>query len=167
MKTKNEKLYNEQLKKHRKNLVKIAKETYPWDYGWSFSFLLEHLKMMRDYYSIPENVAQEKDNCKLCYEIADKMIKEYNAYECLPEDERKEIAKQLNVDYEKIEDNTEFKTYEAQDELFGKVTCCKVVHKYYSSEINNKYYNLIDKEEEQHYINFIELLKTEFRKLWD
>lgn len=49
------------LKTYRKSLKNIAKECSPWDYGWSIDFLIEHLKFMRDYYTLGENVMAVED----------------------------------------------------------------------------------------------------------
>ena len=43
------KQYLKSIHKHKKELIKIAKSTGPWEYGASFDFIVEHLKMMVDY----------------------------------------------------------------------------------------------------------------------
>lgn len=55
------KKYRKMFKKHNKQLKDIAKKTRPWDYGWSADFLIEHLKFMRDYYTLGENVVSCED----------------------------------------------------------------------------------------------------------
>ena len=53
--------YCKMLKTYRKSLKKIAKECRPWDYVWSIDFLIEHLKFMRDYYTLGENIMGMED----------------------------------------------------------------------------------------------------------
>ena len=154
-------------KSHTNKLVEIAKETHGWDYGWSFDFMIEHLKFMKDYYESDEYVSD--DSCaKENLNVINKMLYEYESYNELPEEEKKEIAKQLDVEFDKIENNIEFEDSKKElDDILGEVIKVNVIYKNYPPEIQMEYYGLINKAQEQHYINFIDLLKDDFRKLWD
>lgn len=50
------KLYKRQRRAARKELIRIAKNTNPWDWGGITNFIIAHLKSMRDYYALGYNV---------------------------------------------------------------------------------------------------------------
>ena len=102
---KDKKQYRKDIRKHQKELVKTAKSTYPWDYFYSFDFIIEHLKMMKDYYKVGYNVWSIEEDVLERKEIIDKLLFEYDAYLELPRSEREDIARELNVEVDKIEDN--------------------------------------------------------------
>ena len=167
---KDKKQYKKDIKRHRKELVNIAKNTFPWEYADSFDFIVEHLKMMKDYYDVGYNVWGEEEYVSEIKEIIDKMLFEYAAFVKLPRDEREEIAKELEVEVDKVEDNS-IPHYEKQPVTFGnKTVMCTAVSfedKYYPSELAFKYYDKVSKAEELHFDRFVDLLKRDFRKLCD
>lgn len=162
------KQYLKDIKRHRKELMKIAKNTGPWEYGASLEFMVEHLKMMVDYYHLGYNVwgmeDEDPENDRLT--IASKMISEYEAYEYLPDSERAEIATKFDADFNKLEHNTEL--VKVPKEIFGKSgECYTVRYKYYPDDLYLEYIKAIANAEEQHFCNFIKLLQEKFRYLWD
>ena len=162
------KQYLKDIKKHRKELVKIAKNTGPWEYGASFEFIVEHLKMMVDYYKLGYNVwgiesdDPEFERCKIALD----MITEYESYEYLPDEERKAIAEHLGFEFEKISNNTEFVETD-KEPPFGEGRIYTIGYKYYSHEEDFEYSRMVNEAEEQHFRNFIKLLQEKFRYLWD
>lgn len=163
------KQYLQDIKRHRKELIKIAKNTGPWEYGASFEFIVEHLKMMVDYYTLGYNVwgIENEDPENDRNTIATKMIEEYEAYECLPDSERENIAAKFDAELDKMEHNVEF-TKTDEIKIFGdKCTGYALVCKYYPDEVYLEYIKAVEAAEEQHFCNFIKLLQEKFRYLWD
>lgn len=166
----NKKQYKKDIKSHQKELVKIAKSSYPWDYFYSFDFIIEHLKMMKDYYNVGYNVWSYDEEVNERKEIIDKLLYEYDSYLDLPRSEREKIAKKLNVEVDKVEDN--FSRIETEEiiNFKGKETKCtgmKFEEKYYPYEVWSNYIRMVSKAEEKHFDNFMELMKSGFRKLCD
>lgn len=63
--------YKKTMKYYKKRLVKIAKATKPWDFGWLLDFIRADLSFMAEYYEYGENVYAEdinNDRCKTLYE---------------------------------------------------------------------------------------------------
>lgn len=167
---KDKKQYKQDIKKHQKELVKIAKSTYPWDYFYSFDFIIEHLKMMKDYYDVGYNVWSYDEEVNERKEIIDNLLYEYDSYLDLPRSEREDIAKELNVEVDKIEDNFNRVETETIIKLDGKEQKCpsmKFEEKYYPYEVWSNYIKMVSEAEEKHFDNFIELMKSGFRKLCD
>ena len=167
---KDKRQYRKDIKRHRKELVKIAKNTCPWDYFYSSDFLIEHLKMMKDYYNIGYNVWSCDEEVNERKEIIDSLLYEYDSYIDLPRSEREDIAKELNVEVDKIEDNFNRIETEVITRLDGKevkYTGMKLEDKYYPYEIWSKYIHEINKAEEKHFTNFMNIIKKELRKLSD
>lgn len=167
---KDKRQYKKDIKRHQKELVKIAKSSYPWDYFYSLDFLIEHLKMMKDYYNVGYNVWSCDEEVNERKEIIDKLLYEYDSYLDLPRSEREKIAKELNVEVDKVEDN--FNRIETEEiiRFNGKETKCmgmKFEDKYYPYETWSKYINEVSKAEEKHFDNFMDILKKELRKLSD
>ena len=155
------KQYLKDLRRHKKELIKIAKTAYPWDYGWILDFIVEHLKMMRDYYALGYNVwGLDTDEEDSRLNIANKLIYEYESYLELPLKERQEIADSLGVELNKIEDNIEFIPC---DDPKGIITN----NKYYDDSIYSEWINMCWDYEKMHYINFFDLLKEKLNYLWD
>lgn len=167
---KDKKQYKKDIRKHQKELVSIAKNTFPWAYNYSLDFMVYHLKMMQDYYKVGYNVWSIEEDVLERKEIIDKMIFEYDSYMELPRDEREAIAKELGVEVDKVEDNIIVHYSEEPFTFKGKTTMCRkstFEDRYYSREVASKYYNEVNKAEIKHYYNFVDMLKDDFRKLCD
>lgn len=167
---KDKRQYRKDIKRHQKELAKIAKSSYPWDYFYSFDFIIEHLKMMKDYYNVGYNVWSCDEEVNERKEIIDNLLYEYDSYFDLPRSERENIAKELNVEVDKIEDN--FNRIETEEiiRFNGKETKCtgmKFEDKYYPHEVWTNYIRRVSEAEEKHFDNFMELMKSGFRKLCD
>lgn len=50
--------YNKMHRRHRKELVKLAKETCEWDWCWFHQSVIMQIRHMREYYSAGNNVWQ-------------------------------------------------------------------------------------------------------------
>ena len=50
--------YNKMYRRHRKELVKHAKETREWDYGWLYDSTIMQIRHMYEYYTESNNVHQ-------------------------------------------------------------------------------------------------------------
>ena len=50
--------YRKMYRRHRKELVKHAKETREWDYGWLYDSTIMQIRHMYEYYSVGNNVWQ-------------------------------------------------------------------------------------------------------------
>ena len=50
--------YNKMYRKHRKELVKLAKKDRDWDYGWLDEFVLTKIRHIYEYFSERNNVWQ-------------------------------------------------------------------------------------------------------------
>ena len=164
------KQYKKCIKKYQKKLIKIAKSTYPWDYFYSIEFTIEHLKMMKEYYDIGYNVWSCDEDLDERRRIIDNLLYEYDAYNELPRNEREEIAKELNVEVDKIEDNFNRIETEYTISLKGKETKCSGMRfedKNYPREIWSKYVSKIHESEEKHFNNFMDMFKGVVRMLSD
>lgn len=51
-------VYNKMYRRHRKELVKHAKETREWDYSWLFDGTIMQIRHMYEYYTAGDNVHQ-------------------------------------------------------------------------------------------------------------
>lgn len=56
-----EKEYRKMVNKNRKAIVKNAKETAPWDYGWLLESIILNLKYMKEYYELGVHVMALED----------------------------------------------------------------------------------------------------------
>lgn len=56
--------YRKMYRRHRKELVKHAKETREWDWGWLHDSIIMQIRHMHEYYSNGDNVWQD-DDCRL------------------------------------------------------------------------------------------------------
>lgn len=66
--------YRKTMKYYRKRLIRIAKETKPWDFGWLLDFIKTNLLFMAEYYDWGENVHAEdieNERCKTLYKALD------------------------------------------------------------------------------------------------
>lgn len=55
-------IYRKLHRKHRKELVKHAKETYEFDWGWLYESTIMQIKHMYEYYSAGNNVCQSEES---------------------------------------------------------------------------------------------------------
>ena len=68
--TKEKRLYNKMHKRHRKELIKHAKETAEYDWGWLHDSIMMQIRHMYEYYTSGNNVWQA-DSSRL--EIVDQL----------------------------------------------------------------------------------------------
>lgn len=61
VKEKYSKAYRAMMDKNSNAIQKIAKEATPWDWSYGLDFLVAHLRWMRDYYKLGENVHAQED----------------------------------------------------------------------------------------------------------
>ena len=54
--------YNKMYRRHRKELVKLAKTIREWDYGWLYDSTIMQIKHMYEYYSKGNNVWQSDES---------------------------------------------------------------------------------------------------------
>lgn len=54
--------YNKMYRRHRKELVKHAKETREWDYGWLYESTIMQIRHMYEYYTARNNVHQSDES---------------------------------------------------------------------------------------------------------
>lgn len=119
--------YCKMLKTYRKSLKKIAKECRPWDYGWSIDFLIEHLKFMRDYYALGENIIG----------MEDKEWKPEEKYTCL------EMINQILAAYQEFNDySPDFSQIEHMSEAEKKIWLEQSKNEYLT--LKHKVYNLLE-----------------------
>lgn len=55
-------IYRKLHRKHRKELVKHAKETYEFDWGWLYESTIMQIRHMYEYYSAGNNVCQSEES---------------------------------------------------------------------------------------------------------
>lgn len=54
--------YNKMYRRHRKELIALAKEDRDWDYGWLDQFVLTKIEHMYEYFSSGNNVCQSEES---------------------------------------------------------------------------------------------------------
>lgn len=54
--------YNKMHRRHRRELVKLAKETNEWDYGWFYDSTITQIRHMYEYYSEGNNIFQSEES---------------------------------------------------------------------------------------------------------
>ena len=54
--------YRKMYRRHRKELVKHAKETREWDYGWLYDSTIMQIRHMYEYYSEGNNIFQSEES---------------------------------------------------------------------------------------------------------
>lgn len=54
--------YTKMYRRHRKELVKHAKETREWDYGWLYDSVMMQIRHMYEYYTARNNVYQSDES---------------------------------------------------------------------------------------------------------
>lgn len=114
---KRSKEYKRMMRKYRKEAKKITKEMGPWEFSWSIDFIINHLKWMKDYYTLGENVLAMEDkewNHNEKYtrlEMVDQLLDAYYAFsdyewpslkDIEDEDERKRISNQSLQKYNNL-----------------------------------------------------------------
>jgi hypothetical protein len=60
--TKEQRAYNKMHRKHRKELVKLAKETGEWDWSWLHDMVIMQIRHMHEYYTAGNNVFQNEES---------------------------------------------------------------------------------------------------------
>lgn len=56
--------YTKMYKKHRKTMIKLAKEDRDWDYGFMHDLVVTKIKHMYEYYCAGNNVWQSEESLK-------------------------------------------------------------------------------------------------------
>ena len=54
--------YNKMYRRHRKELIKHAKKTREWDYGWLYDSTIMQIRHMYEYYTARNNVWQSDES---------------------------------------------------------------------------------------------------------
>ena len=54
--------YTKMYKRHRKTMIKLAKEDRDWDYGFMHDLVVTKIKHMYEYYSAGNNVCQSEES---------------------------------------------------------------------------------------------------------
>ena len=54
--------YNKMYRRHRKELVKLAKTIREWDYGWLYDSTMMQIRHMYEYYTARNNVYQSDES---------------------------------------------------------------------------------------------------------
>ena len=54
--------YNKMHRRHRRELVKLAKTTKEWDYGWLYDSTIMQIRHMYEYYTARNNVYQSDES---------------------------------------------------------------------------------------------------------
>ena len=54
--------YNKMYRRHRKELVKLAKTIREWDYGWLYDSTIMQIRHMYEYYSEGNNIFQSEES---------------------------------------------------------------------------------------------------------
>lgn len=153
--------YHNLIKRNNKKLVKLAKETRPWDFSWTLDLLVANLEYIKEYYSNKENVwalenyewdpkAIKKSRLEMVQEILD----EYYAWQ------------NCENKYYKVVFHPE--TYKSHSNGDGTVTIDDLgSHIEYlcgDPETTRKEFN---KEYSLHKKNFFNLLNKYIEELWD
>ena len=60
--TKETHVYRKTHRRHRRELVKLAKETYEWDWGWLHDSVIMQIRHMYEYFSDKNNVWQADES---------------------------------------------------------------------------------------------------------
>lgn len=160
-KKKYSKEYYKLIKRNNKKLVKLAKETRPWDWSWGIELLVLHLEYMKEYYSNNENVmAMEnyewdpKAIKKSRLEMIEEILSEYYAW------------RNCEEKYYKLVEHPE--TYKSHSNGDGTVTIDDLgYHIEYSLGDVQKTNEAFNKEYALHRKNFFKLLDKYIEELWD
>lgn len=60
--------YRKMYRRHRKELVKHAKETREWDYGWLYDSTIMQIRHMYEYYTDGNNIFQSEESLNIILE---------------------------------------------------------------------------------------------------
>lgn len=161
VKEKYSKAYRAMMDKNNNAIQKIAKATTPWDWSYGLDFLVAHLRWMRDYYKLGENVhAQEDKEWKkgvkyTRLEAIELTLKYYDMWQTV-EDR-----------YIQIVDHPE--TYHSTQNEDGTVTVDDLgYHCVYKCGNNMKRtYKAIAKEEKKWQKKFYKMLMNHLQEWWD
>lgn len=58
---KEQRVFNKMHRRHRKELVKHAKQTREWDWGWLYDSVIMQIRHMHEYYTAGNNVWQDDE----------------------------------------------------------------------------------------------------------
>lgn len=160
-KNKLSKKYYKLIKDNNKNLVKIAKETRPWDFGWMLDSIVANLTYMRDYYANGENVIGMDDYVdnstnvsKTRLQMIDELLSEYASWHNCDEKYFKLISHPETCKTHKGENGT------IVVDDFG----WHIEYLFGDAETTNKLYR---EEYLLHKHKFFELLEKYIEELWD
>lgn len=138
--------YKKLVRKHRRKLIKLAKETSPWDYGFGLDYFILFLEFMRDYYEIGVNVDDfwEGDGDRI--KTIQKALDEYDKY----------LVKYDKFNSTLIKDGT----VELAGKTFTGITTLKV-------EYDEEDYREYELKKEKHWKKFWSLVSKHIRSWWD
>ena len=153
--------YKQMMKKNKKNLIKLAKETKPWDWNYGIELLIAHLNFMKEYYENGENVWARED-CewnpnaiqKTRLQMINEILSEYDEWmNCFDK-------------YHKLIEHPE--TYKSTQNPDGTVTVhdlgCHLEYALGDRDLTTKAYS---EEYLFHRKKFFELLNEYIEALWD
>ena len=100
------KLYRKEHRKHKKELVKLTKNTYEWDYGYFHRMVIMQIKHMLEYYSDRNNVWQSDESRLPIVEQLQRIL---------------DIESEINRLDEELSSEAEPKISELYKELYGLI----------------------------------------------
>ena len=155
--------YYEMQQKHSDELKQIADFTKPWDWSFSMEFMIEHLRWMRDYYTLGENV--------MAMERKDEDPKRYKNYPTRLQTIEKAIYyynKWHTVEEEYIQIIQHPETYKAHENDDGTVTIDDLgFHCVYKYRSVKKTYKKLHKAEEKYKKLFFDTIRKYMEEWWD
>ncbi len=153
--------YHKMIKRNKKEILKTAKKTNPWDWFWGIKLLVEHLKFMKEYYELHENVwakepyewdsnAPKKSRLDMINEI----LKEYDSWMHCEE-----------YYYHTDKDVVAFKEHKLEDGTYALEDLGLNIE--YKFDNKTKTNELFKQEYAFHRNKFFELLSKYIEELWD
>ena len=84
--SKERRAYNKMYRRHRRELVKHARETREWDYGWLYDSTIMQIRHMYEYYSKGNNIWQSEESLNTILEQLKHVLDLHNEMEHLWDD---------------------------------------------------------------------------------
>lgn len=84
--TKEMRAYRKMHRRHRRELVKLAKEVREWDYGWLYDSTIMQIRHMYEYYSKGNNIWQSEESLNTILEQLKHVLDLHNEMEHLWDD---------------------------------------------------------------------------------
>ena len=126
---KEQRAFDKMHRRHRKELVKHAKETGEWDWGWLHNSIIMQIRHMHEYYTAGNNVWQDDEKRFMVIEqlkhildlneAIDRMIDEDDGVEHIYKDGKVECI--FPNDYKEWAMNYEKREQALYEELYGSI----------------------------------------------